>query len=476
MASAEARPLAQTGGLADVLRALPDALARQGLPVRRLLPAYGFIDRSGFALERATLAVPLGPARVPVRFHSRTETSGVVTTLVECEEMFARDQIYGPPGGEYRDNARRFTLFARAVFERAARAGERPDILHLHDWHAALAPLFVRFAGPRGKPPRTVLTIHNLAHQGRFGSWEIDWISVPEIRKAEITRPEGIEFHGGINFLKAGIVYADALTTVSPTYAAEILTPELGCDLDPLLRAEAGKLTGILNGADYDLWDPASDPHLPQRYGADRLEGKTAAARTLREKLSMPASDRPLVGVVSRLVHQKGIDVVIRAAPGILEAGADLAVLGSGEPELVRELESLRGSFSGRIGIFIGHDEPLAHRVTAGSDLMLVPSRYEPCGLVQMHAMRYGALPVASRTGGLADTVRDESASPGRGNGFLLPALTPDDLAATVARALALRRSDPAAWTALQRRAMAEDFSWDRAARRYAELYRSLLA
>ncbi|HEV8375156.1 MAG TPA: glycogen/starch synthase, partial [Candidatus Polarisedimenticolia bacterium] len=263
MAASEARPLAQTGGLADVLRALPDALARRGHPVRRFIPAYGGIDRSGFEREPEDLAVPLGPAHVPAAFLSRREPSGVVTTLVENAELFGREGIYGPPGGEYSDNARRFTFFARALVERIARALRPPDVLHVHDWHAALAPLLVRFASSSRRPPRTVLTIHNLGYQGEFGAGEMEWLSLPPAAREGVFRTEGIEFYGGINFLKAGIVYADALTTVSPTYAREILTPEQGCRLDGLLRWQVPKLHGILNGADYELWGPSRDPHLP---------------------------------------------------------------------------------------------------------------------------------------------------------------------------------------------------------------------
>jgi starch synthase len=474
MAAAEARPLAQTGGLADVLRALPDALARRGHAMRRLLPGYAGIDRTGFAPEAGELAVPVGAARLPARFLSRREASGVVTTLVENGELFGREGIYGPPGGEYADNARRFAFFARALVERAARSERRPHVLHVHDWHAALVPLLVRFMGEGGDRPRTVLTIHNLGYQGEFPAPEIEWLSLSPAIRNQVFRTEGIEFYGGISFLKAGILYADALTTVSPTYAKEILTPEQGCRLDGLLRWQVPKLHGILNGADYDLWDPARDPHLPETYSADTLESKASSRRALRERFGLPPSQRPILGVVSRLVHQKGIDVAAGAAEKLLECGADLVVLGSGERAVVDDLETLRARHPERIALYIGYNDPLSHLVVAGSDLILLPSRYEPCGLTQMYAMRYGTLPIATRTGGLADTVRDAS-DPASGTGFFMASLSEEGLAQAVGRALELRRGDPAAWKRLQRNAMEQDFSWDAAAARYSDLYKQIL-
>ena len=475
MVAAEAAPLAQAGGLGDVLRALPAALARLGFQVRRFLPAYGSVERAGFEYEEMNLAVPLGPARLPVRFLSRQEPGGVRTTLVECEELFAREGLYGTPAASYPDNARRFTLLGRAVCERARRAARPPAVLHAHDWHAALVPMFARFSGSGPAPPRTVLTIHNLGYQGRFPASEMDWLSLRDGAREEIFHSGGIEDHGGVNFLKAGLRCADRLTTVSPTHAREILTGEFGWGLDGMLRERAGDLVGILNGADYEVWNPGSDPHLPRPYGPAALAAKEASKRALRERIGLPPSDRPLAGVVSRLVAQKGIDLLARGAGALLAAGADLAVLGAGEPEIVQALEALQHGHPGRVRLRLGYDEPFSHLVVAGSDLILVPSRYEPCGLVQMHALRYGAIPVVHRTGGLADTVRDEGEMPGRGTGFVFDGLGPDSLAAAVRRALSLRRSDPAGWRALQQRAMAEDFSWDKAAANYAELYRRLI-
>jgi len=523
--ASEAAPLAQTGGLADVLRALPRALARRGHQVRVFLPAYGSIDRTRFRYDpdEDHLAVTVGVGRVPVRLLTRTAEDGVRITLVQSEEMFARAGLYGPPGGDFPDNARRFALLAATVATLAARAPRTPDILHGHDWQAALQPLLARFATAwRGRRPGTVQTIHNMGYQGHFGWEEIAWVAPPGPVRDAVFRTEGIEYRGGINYLKAALLYADRITAVSPRYAWEITTREGGFGLHDVAWRRGADLTGILNGADYEHWDPARDPHIPERYDVSTLDRKEAARRALRAAFGlapgavMPAAgaitpaagggkgrgaagskgkrrtaagaapppmppapaaaaaDRPIIGVVSRLVDQKGIDILLEASPLLMRAGVDLVVLGSGDQRIVDGLENLRRIHPERVGIYIGFNEALSHLIVAGSDLMLVPSRYEPCGLVQMHAMRYGTVPVVHSTGGLADTVRDEDGHPGRGTGFVFEGLDPWSLAHAVHRAMILRGRRPEAWRALQRRAMAEDFSWDRSAARYEELYAGL--
>jgi starch synthase len=510
MAAAECGPLAQTGGLGDVLRALPPALARLGFRVTRFLPAYGSVDRAPFRLVEEPLPVPLGPGRVPVRFLSRAEPDGVVTTLVLSEELFGREGIYGPPGGAYPDNARRFVLLSRAVFELARRAAASrphpaaadgaPDVLHVHDWHTALVPLFVRHQAGRGGPvavgvegrdrtggrggegglggaagrPGTVLTIHNIGYQGRFAAEEGDWLGLDGPARARVFVPGVLEDHGGVNFLKAGLACADRIAAVSPTYAGEIRTPEGGFGLDAVLRGRGGDVSGILNGADYDVWDPRTDPHLPRPYGPDDPAPKAEAAAALRRAFGLPAAGRPILGVVSRLVEQKGIDLVAAAVPDLLALGADLAILGAGEPAIAAALERARQEAGrDRVGLIIAFNERLSHLVTAGSDLFLLPSRYEPCGLTQMHALRYGTIPVGRRTGGLADTIRDETEQPGQGNGFLFEAISAAALVVAVRRGLEMKAASPAGWRGLQGRAMADDFSWDRAAAGYAGLYRA---
>jgi starch synthase len=517
MVSAEMSPLAQTGGLADVVRALPPALQRRGHRVRVFLPAYGRIDRRPFATvaEEDHLAVPLGWSRVPVRFLSRDLKEGVRLTLVQSEELFGRDGLYGPPGGDYDDNDRRFTLLSRAVCELAARAATPPDILHGHDWHASLVPLFARFAIPwRGRRPGTVQTIHNMGYQGRFGGEAVDWIAPPGRLRAAVFHEYGIEAGGDVNFLQGGLRYSDKVTAVSPRYAWEITTREGGFGLHEVAGHRGRDLVGILNGADYEHWDPSRDPHIAMPYDPATIERKEECRKALRAAFGLEADtpppamkkgkgtkeaggtktaarstkktkgvsakqaagaaadrDRPVLGVVSRLVDQKGIDVLVAAAPALIAAGADLIVLGSGDQRIVAGLERLRAEHPRHVGIFIGFNEPLSHQVVAGSDLLLVPSRYEPCGLVQMHAMRYGTIPVVHRTGGLADTVRDVDEHPGRGTGFVFDRLDPGSLAHATRRAMTLRASSREAWRALQYRAMAEDFSWDRAAASYEDLF-----
>lgn len=486
MAAAEVSPLAQTGGLADVLRALPAALVRQGHRVRVFLPAYGRIDRTRFSCSPAEdhLAVALGIGRVPVRLLTRTGEDGVVTTLVQNEELFGRDDLYGASGGAYPDNARRFALLAQAVVALAERSDRPPDVLHGHDWHAALLPLFAWLAWPGRRRPATVVTIHNMGYQGQFGAEEMDWIALdPDLREA-LFHFNAIEFQGGINFLKAALQFADRLTAVSPRYAWEITTKEGGFGLHEAAYRRRDHLTGILNGADYEHWDPRRDPKIPAPYDAESIERKEESRRALRAAFRLlpskgsasEAADRPILGAVSRLVDQKGIDVLLEAAPALLREGADLVVLGAGEARIVDGLERLRRDHPDRVGLFIGFDEPLSHLIVAGSDLLLLPSRYEPCGLVQMHAMRYGTIPVVHRTGGLADTVRDETAEPEHGTGFVFEGAHAGALAHAVHRALTLRAESPVLWRSLQRRAMAEEFSWDRSAARYVDVYRSALA
>ena len=476
MVAAEAAPEAKMGGLGDVLRALPVALADLGFRVRRFLPAYGSVDRSGFAEEELNLAVPLGPARVPVRFLSKTDAQGVGTTLVVCEELFSREGVYGPPGGEYADNARRFALLGRAVCERARRADDPPEVLHAHDWHAALVPVFARRLAFRGRRPRSLLTVHNLGYQGRFDAPALTWLSSPAVASGEAFTCEGIGGDGEVNFLQAGLASADRLTTVSPRHAVEILTPEFGWGLDGLLRRRKNDLTGILNGAEYEIWNPAQDARLPATYGPDSLERKEDAKRALVSRLGLAPSGDPIVGAVGRLAPQKGFDLLAAAAPSLLSQGAGLVILGAGDQEIVEALQDLQRRYPGRVAVHIGYDDDLAHLIIAGSDLLAVPSRYEPCGLVQMHALRYGTIPVVHRTGGLADTVRDETETPGRGTGFVFEPPAPAPLAAAVGRALSLRRETPSSWRALQLRAMAADFSWASAAARYAALYHDLTA
>jgi starch synthase len=475
MLSPEVYPYAKTGGLADVLAALPPALAAAGVEVTVCVPGY----RS--ALRAAGTPAP-GP-RLYAPIASRMEAAEMVcvpgapvpTVLLRADRYFDRDGLYGEGGQDYPDNAERFAFFCRAALEWLRAEREPPDVLHVHEWQAALAPAFLRATAalyPELGRVRTVLTLHNLAFQGRFPAdhWHVLNLD------ARYFVPEFLEFYGEINFLKAGMVFADALTTVSPRYAAEIQTPAFGEGLDGVLRARGAALRGILNGIDDAVWDPATDPHLPARYRAGDLAGKARCKRALQAELGLEVDDdAPLLGVVSRLAEQKGFDLLAVALPPALEGwDAELAVLGSGEERYERWVRELEARFPGRVGARVGFDEGLAHRIEAGADVFLMPSRFEPCGLNQLYSLRYGTVPIVHATGGLDDSVAEFDPATGTGTGFKFTPYTPDAFLAALERALRTRR-DPALWARLVANGMAQDFSWSRAAAEYRALYETLV-
>ncbi len=453
-ATPECAPMTKTGGLGDVSAALPEALRAEGVEVMTLLPGYPDVLRGiGKAKEAARLAL-LG-------FDCRLlRADGYI--VLACAELYERD---GSPyvdrdGRDWPDNALRFGVFSRAaaVLGTARTPLEwRADVVHCHDWPAALAPVYLRAEPSRAA---SVMTIHNLAFQGNYDAALLSRLELPP----STFTLDGVEFYGRLSFLKGGIAYADALTTVSPAYAREIQTPALGCGLDGLLRQRSGALSGILNGIDTRLWDPASDRHIAQRYDAATLELKSVNKAALQSRMGLERDARiPLVGLVSRFTHQKGTDLVAAAADALAALPVQLVAVGTGSSELEAAMRAAAERHPGAIAVRVAFDEALAHAVEAGADLFLMPSRFEPCGLNQMYSQRYGTPPVARSTGGLADTVEDGI------TGFLYS----EDLVAAVRRAAAAY-ADPARWRAIQRAAMARDFSWSAAARRYADLYRHL--
>ena len=473
MAASEMTPYAQTGGLGDVLAALPAALAELGIAVHVVLPAYGTIDvNAAGAVLSSSVEVRVGGTRREVGL--RTARAGAVSvSFVEADEYFGRDHLYGGPYGDYPDNAERFAFFSRAVLALAARLEPAPDIVHCHDWQAALVPVYARaFPDPRLAAARTVLTIHNLGYQGIFPAavWpllDLDW---------SYFTPRTLEFYGQANLLKGGIVFADALTTVSRRYAEEILTPEYGNGLDGVLRERREALHGILNGVDYTSWDPARDPYITARYDRDDLGGKARCKADLQARFGLDVAPQiPLFGMVTRLADQKGLDLVMAVLPDLLRDDAQLAILGNGDARYEHELSLAGRRAPGRLAVHIAYDPALAHQVEAGADAFLMPSRYEPCGLNQMYSLRYGTVPVVRATGGLDDTVAEFDAASGRGTGFKFGPYTADALLGAVARALDVYRR-PDDWRRLVRNGMACDFSWRDAAERYLALYRSLLA
>ncbi|HVN75445.1 MAG TPA: glycogen synthase GlgA [Thermoanaerobaculaceae bacterium] len=468
--ASEVVPFSKTGGLADVAGALPPALAALGHEVTVVAPGHRTTLKDPLPGEPRGEVSALGmTARVNVLLHRN-----VRVVLLDCPALYVRPALYSLPDGDFPDNPVRFAFFARAALAAVARLGGA-DVVHAHDWQAALAPLLLRhdgaarFAMPAAK---SVLTVHNLAYQGVFPPWVLEACGLGR----ELFTMDLLEFYGNVNLLKGGLVSADAITTVSPTYAREILRPEFGCGLEGVLATRRDTLFGILNGLDTDEWDPRRDPHLELTYGDtedDVVEGKAAARELLGAEARLAPGERPLIGMVSRLAEQKGADLLAAALDEVVGLGFDVVVLGAGERRYEEAMRAAQAAHPGSVASFIRFDERLAHRIYAASDVFLMPSRYEPCGLGQMIAMRYGTLPVVTRTGGLADTVVDAE-EPG-GTGFIVPELTPAALVATLGRARAVLAS-PARLAAMRGAGMARDFSWKASAREYVRLYEQLTA
>lgn len=484
MVASEVAPLAKTGGLADMVAGLSSALVELGHDVRVILPCYQSVERSAQGLEpvhsfvisdgEGTRSVtaeqirirPLGSRHSPrTRFYALRQ-----------DEYFSRRGIYQDSGQDYPDNLARFAFFSRAALELVS-IWERteawvPDVIHAHDWQAALVPVYLRttFAARSfASVSRSILTLHNVGYQGIFPADEFPSLGL----EGSHFTPQGLEFYGSINLLKGGIIHADSLTTVSPTYCREIQTPEYGFGLDGVLRERRDRLVGIVNGIDTDLWDPASDPWLPANYSVSDPAGKAKCKSALQDECGLPVGESPLFAVVSRLVSQKGIDLVIGAAPLITEGSGQLVVLGAGDADLEADLQSLERRFPQQIKVIVSFDERLAHRIQAGADAFLVPSRYEPCGLTQLCSLRYGTVPIVRRTGGLADTVEGVSASMlnlESATGFVFEQPTVSALGESIRRALRTYANE-AIWHQLIRQGMMKDVSWQESARRYLEIY-----
>ncbi|HVE13258.1 MAG TPA: glycogen synthase, partial [Elusimicrobiota bacterium] len=432
--ASEAVPFAKTGGLADVVGALAAQMAARGHEVRLYVPAYPCALRAAGETEPGPeLAVPIGASPARGRF-LRSRVGGVEARLLECPAYFGRPGLYQEAGRDYPDNAERFAFFCRAVLEDCRAPGAAPDVFHCHDWQTGLVPALLA-AGRDGAlaGSSSVFTIHNLAYQGNFPAAAFAVTGLP----AAAFSPAGLEYHGNVGYLKAGLVYADGLSTVSPEYAREIQTEELGMGMDGVLRGRAGSLRGILNGLDVDAWDPARDAALLRRYGPrDWEEGKKACKRELQGECALEQNvGELLIGAVARLDPQKGLDLGLQVLPEALARGAQFVLVGQGRPDLERAFEDFAHANPRNVHFHTGFDDGFARRVYAAADLFLMPSRFEPCGLGQLIAMRYGALPLATRTGGLADTVRERASAAGPANGFLGERAVPAPLAAALARA-----------------------------------------
>jgi len=467
-AASEAVPYAKTGGLADVLEGLPRALAAVGHDVAVVLPLYRGIGTRRTVVS--SLTIPVGPRMHFPAIRESDPLHGVRYFFVDAGEFFDRPAIYGEWGGAYGDNPERFTLFSRAVIE-VAKQVWRPDLIHCHDWHTALVPVLLR--GQYGYDPAfthipVVLTIHNMAYQGRYGR-DIMWrTGLP----GHLFDSGELEFWGDVNFLKGGLLYSDYLTAVSRKYAEEIQTPEFGYGLESVARSRASRLVGIVNGADYSTWNPENDRWIAANYSAADTTNKAICKQDLLHEMRLPPENngRMLIGIVSRFVEQKGFDLIAHVAREFMDENVALVALGSGDHRYEAFFRMLADARSDRVAVRIGFDNVLAHKIEAGADLFLMPSRYEPCGLSQMYSMRYGTIPLVRATGGLDDTVQPFEPGTGQGTGFKFWDATGPALLDTVRWALHCYW-DRKAWEKVMRNAMAQNFSWETAAAKYLQVY-----
>ena len=466
MVASEATPFAKTGGLADVIGSLAPALRARGEEVAIFLPRYQGVNPPRMTRVYNDLRVWFGPGSYAGSIYRAVE-NGTPYYFLDVPELFDREGLYGGATGDYPDNYVRFAVFARAALT-VIRSLFRPQVVHCHDWQAALVPVYMRtrYAGdPTFLGLKTAFTIHNLGFQGIFPA-----AILPEIGlDPELLHPDALEFYEKVNLLKGAIVFSDAVTTVSRKYAAEIQTPELGFGLDGVLRARGDAVLGVLNGADYSQWDPAADPFIAARYSPDDLAGKRIDKADLLDAFGLPREnlDRPVVGMVSRFTDQKGFDLLEELGDKLLEEDLCLTALGTGEPRFEEFFRSLAAAHPDRVGVRIAYDNPLAHKIEAGADIFLMPSHYEPCGLNQLYSLRYGTVPVVRAVGGLDDTIENEE------TGFKFEKYSGAALLEALRAALAAYR-DRDQWTAMMRAGMRRDFSWNASAGEYSALYRRL--
>jgi len=473
--AAEIFPLIKTGGLADVVAALPVALAEQGADVRLLLPAYPQVLE---AVQSARTVIDIGACFGAMRVRlllARMPGSKLPVYLVDAPYFFKRGAgPYQDARGEpWPDNLQRFALIGWVAAHLAAEEADPswvPDIVHAHDWHAAMSCAYIAEHPPTAAA--TVFTVHNLAFQGLFSMHEWPALGLA----SHLMSPSGLEYHGQLSFMKAGLKFADHVTTVSPNYAREIATHEFGCGLDGVIRSRGTAVSGILNGIDDKVWNPATDPAIARNYDATRLEGKLSCRKALQAELGLAPDDKALlVTLVSRLTEQKGLDLVLQALPALVPMGVQFAIQGTGDAALESAFRMAHLAHPGRVHVHLGYDEARAHRLVAGADLIAVPSRFEPCGLTQLYGLRYGTLPLVRRVGGLADTVLDLEAKPGApSTGFVFDASTAIAFQNCVQRAAQMRLSQPGLWRQRMQAAMAQDLSWRNPASQYLALYESL--
>ncbi len=472
LASSEVHPYSKTGGLADMVGALAKALARKGHRVGVVTPLYAGIRERFPGVKQLGLSLefPLGPRRVTAETWGLEPIEGLTVYFVDQPGFYQRAELYQEEGVDYPDNAERFIFFSKAAAHLALHLPWEPEVLHLHDWQAGPAALLIqhqREQAGQGSTPGICLTIHNVAYQGLFPAALYALTNLPW----GYFTPKGVEFYGQLSCLKAGIVYADVITTVSPRYAREITTEEMGCGLDGLLRQRNSSLVGILNGVDYEVWNPISDPYLRFSYSATDLSGKQANKLELQREFGLPVeAGIPLFGNVGRLAEQKGVEILLGALEEMLSAGLYFVAIGSGTPAFQKAYQDLMRRHPSQVAVRIGFDEGLSHRIEAGCDFFLMPSRFEPCGLNQMYGLRYGTIPIVRTTGGLDDTVVDVREDLERANGIKFIEYSPSALAKAIRKGLALFEQ-PELLRRFRLNAMAADVAWDRTVAEYTRVY-----
>ncbi|MBI3875459.1 MAG: glycogen synthase GlgA [Verrucomicrobia bacterium] len=470
IASSEVFPFSKTGGLADMVGALSKSLAHDGHEVSVVTPLYRGIAAK-YPLEETDLQpdLPLGLRRVQARVLTHSPHERMTVYFVDQPEFFDRPSLYQENGADYADNADRFIFFSKSVVHLARHLPEPPEIVHVHDWQVGLVPVLLRDQAMRdgSRAPHSVLTIHNLAYQGNFSRAAYELTNLPW----EYFRPEGVEFYGGLNCLKAGLIYADQLTTVSPRYAREITTEAFGCGLDSVLRARGSALTGILNGVDYEEWNTAKNKHLPRAFSARSLTGKMECKRELQRELGLPArAEAPLFGTITRLVDQKGVDIQLGALEEMLASDMQFVLLGSGSPLFEKAYQQLARRYPAKVAVKISYDHGLAHRIEAACDFYLMPSRFEPCGLNQMYSLRYGAVPVVRATGGLDDSTVDATENADRADAIKFHEFSIRALAKAIRKALVLWQHPPVL-KQYRKNGMTADFSWGRTTTKYLKVF-----
>jgi len=476
--SSEAVPFAKTGGLADVAGALPKALKHVGHDVRLILPLYKKVDQTKWKLQlvRDGLTVDLdGKKETVAIYQAAMPGSDLIVYFVQAQYFLKRDELYGVGSNDYPDNCEAFLTFCRGILAWLQGETWRPDVIHCNDWQSAPLVAMIhnlRRSNPAWQRVATVYSVHNMVYQGLFPAEKFPLFDLP----AEYFSMEGLESWGKLSFAKAGFVYADVINTVSETYAKEIQTAEYGAGLDGLLRYRSQDLYGIVNGLDYEVWDPAKDPKLPRRYSRATLTLKVDNKLSLQKNVKLPAMpDIPLIGVVSRLDVQKGFDLLVEIMDDIVKLNCQFLLLGTGDAKFHQFFTALQKKNPKNISVNLGFDATLAELIYAGSDMFLMPSRYEPCGLGQLISFKFGTVPIVRKTGGLADTVKDYNAKSGQGDGFVFTDYTPAALLDAIKRAVDLYRNKKAAWLALQQRIMDYDYSWDASAKKYVGLYMKAL-